>query len=960
MVVRRLPLIGRDVELAALDAEFVRASAGELRLVLVTGEPGIGKTRLVTELLARHREATGLSARAHPFGETASLGLWAEALERHLRRLSREELRALCGPRAIDLAALLPSVSIITDAVSDRARPQLALLEGLSHLVVTMSRTAPVVIALDDVHLADASSWEALHYLADQLQDERVLMVLAARPTELRTQALALSVTSALEQDGLLRRLTLRPLSVEAVEQLAAAQVDEDVRPALVEWLMTRSQGSPLYVLGLLRALQEADADLANPALHGVPEDLAQQVRVRVGLLSAPARDVLESMAVLGYDAGPGDLAALGGQAADALDALLDELIASGLVVRTGQPVEHRFRCSHPLMQEAVYEGIASGRRRTLHRSAARMLAGAQRFGLAAPHFAISAEPGDTEAIAALLTALRHAEGHEHFREGLALLRALLAVVPDGDPSWLDVLAVMPTQPEWVVDHRADSDFEVGITAMTRIKQVLEAGPGDERIGAVDFNLGVLLMWGRGDARSGARLIATAAESFRAAGNERARLIAANELGYAAVLTGEPAAALEAIARRTLEDARNAGDPLAELQALCALFWALSVAHDGDEVVRLVDRGIDLATSLDRSYRLTYLLAARAWVLGLTGDAEGATTQFVVAEASSARFRDTHLPEMLAHVRLLRGDFPGAVAAFQDGPGWKGELSRRRTWGAGMAAHALAELGRHDEAHRLGATALATLGEDPWFFHTAFVTGLVAVAQWLADPAAEIDQALTRAASELTENGWWTYAWPILADAAEIAAYRGDEDLAAHVRACALLDQRRPASTGFRAAASFTEGAVLVSAGCHDEAVPLLDAAATGFRTAGWHAYSARADALSGVALAPGDREAAATRLGDAVSAFRDLGAASRLARAERLLRPLASRRPGREGRAPAALTRREHEVVLLAVEGLTAREIGARLFIGERTVETHLAHAYAKLGIASRVELIQLAPLLR
>lgn len=960
MAVRRLPLIGRDVELATLDDEVSRASAGELRVLLVTGEPGIGKTRLVAELLARHREMTALSARAHPFGETASLALWAEALERHLRRLSDDELRELCGHRALDLAPLLPSVSILTGGVTDRPRPQLALLEGLSHVLVTMSRTAPVVIALDDVHLADASSWEALHYLADQLQEERVLIVLAARPTELRAQPLASNITMALEQDGFVRRLALRPLSADAVERLAAAQVDDEIRPALVDWLMTKTQGSPLYVLGLLRALEEAGADLANPALHGIPEDLAQQVRSRVQVLTARAREVLETLAVLGYDATPGDLSELTGQSIDDLGELLDQLMGNGLVVRSGQPTDHRYQFSHPLMQEAVYEGIGTGRRRTLHRAAARMLAGAHRFGLAAPHFARSAEPGDAEAITALRVALHEAESREYFREGLALLRALLAVIPDGDPSWLDVLAVMPTQPEWVVDHRADVDWDVGITAMTRIKQVLEAGPRDERIGAVDFNLGVLLMWGRGDVASGAQLIASAEETFRTTANERARLIASNELGYAAALTGGSAAEFEAIARDVLRQAVKVGDPLAELQALCALLWALSVAHDEGEQLEIVDRGIELATSLDRPYRRTYLLAARAWLLGLTGDAAAATTQFVVAEASNARYRETHFTEMLTHVRLLQGDFTGTLAAFQDGPGWNGELSRRRTWGAGMAAVALAELGRHDEADRLGAVALAPLGGDPWFFHTGFVTGLVAVASWLRDDDAELDQPIAFTLEELTARGWWTYAWPLLADAAEIAAYRGDESLAALVRTCAARDERGPSGLGFRSAATFASGALLVVEGRHPEAVPLLDEAAAGFRAAGWEAYAARADALGGLAAGAGDRDAGAARLGRAVAVFRDLGASSRLARAERLLKALTPRRAGRDSHGPAVLTRREREVVLLAVEGLTAREIGARLYIGERTVETHLAHAYGKLGVASRVELAQLAPLLR
>lgn len=85
-------LVGREAELGALEAELARAAAGQFRCVLLVADPGVGKTRLAAEFLARHPEVTGLSARAYPLGSTASFGLWAEALDRHLRRLPPEEI----------------------------------------------------------------------------------------------------------------------------------------------------------------------------------------------------------------------------------------------------------------------------------------------------------------------------------------------------------------------------------------------------------------------------------------------------------------------------------------------------------------------------------------------------------------------------------------------------------------------------------------------------------------------------------------------------------------------------------------------------------------------------------------------------------------------------------------------------------------------------------------------------
>jgi hypothetical protein len=107
---RKLPLVGRGSEFEHLERELSLASEGQLRAVLLLGEPGVGKTRLATELSRRHgRDALTLTARAYPLGATASLGLWAEGLERHLRGLERSEVLRLCGGDLNDLAALLPS-----------------------------------------------------------------------------------------------------------------------------------------------------------------------------------------------------------------------------------------------------------------------------------------------------------------------------------------------------------------------------------------------------------------------------------------------------------------------------------------------------------------------------------------------------------------------------------------------------------------------------------------------------------------------------------------------------------------------------------------------------------------------------------------------------------------------------------------------------------------------------------
>ncbi|MGH2687389.1 MAG: adenylate/guanylate cyclase domain-containing protein, partial [Actinomycetota bacterium] len=160
----KTPLVGRTAEVAALQAEVYKASR-QFRCVLLVGDPGMGKTRLAAELLARHgRTRLALSGRGFPLGATSSFGLWAEALEYHLRQLPPEQRLRLSGGFGDDLASVLGSVAAARVAVPETVPPRHRLLEALAHLLSELARQRPVVAVLDDVHHADASSWEALSY----------------------------------------------------------------------------------------------------------------------------------------------------------------------------------------------------------------------------------------------------------------------------------------------------------------------------------------------------------------------------------------------------------------------------------------------------------------------------------------------------------------------------------------------------------------------------------------------------------------------------------------------------------------------------------------------------------------------------------------------------------------------------------------------------------------------------
>jgi class 3 adenylate cyclase len=293
-------LVGREREMAVLEAELERAVEGEFRIVLVLGEPGVGKTRLGSEVLARHGgDVLSLSARGHPLGETTSFGLWAEAFEGHLRAQDPSEVADLCGGFLDDLSGLLRSAAAARGAAPSSEPSRARLLEGLAVLLRSLARTSPVVLLLDDVHVADASSWDAIHYLARNLSAAPVLLLATARPVELAAQPGANQILLGLEQDGALTRLSLQPLPSDALGELVAGVLERPAPPPLVGWLEERSRGNPLFTLGLLRALLDEGADLAAPRLRRLPEGLAERVTARLSQLDEPQRSVLEVLAVV-------------------------------------------------------------------------------------------------------------------------------------------------------------------------------------------------------------------------------------------------------------------------------------------------------------------------------------------------------------------------------------------------------------------------------------------------------------------------------------------------------------------------------------------------------------------------------------------------------------------------------------------------------------------------------------
>jgi DNA-binding CsgD family transcriptional regulator len=952
-------LVGRERELALLEAELAKAAAGELRCVLISGDPGLGKTRLAAEFLSRHAsDVTGLFARGYPLATTTPFGLWADGLEPSLRGRSREEVRSLCGGFTDDLASLLHGVAAVAEPGAGREPPRLRVLEGLARLLDNLSGKEPMVAVLDDVHLADASSWELLRYLSRHLPEVRVLVLAIARPAELAGQDLPSQVLLDLERDELLTRLELDPLGREEVDRLAESLLEARPPAVLVDWLVERSRGNALFAIGLVRALMEEQADLTAPRLERLPEGLAQRAIARADRLGDRQRHVLELLAVIGRPIDFDSLASMSGQSPDSLARVLAALVSARALVEEERGGELAYQIHHPIVRDAVYQAIGGARRRLLHRQLARGLIRAGRLTEAAPHFARSAEVGDPEAIESLLEALRQAEQREAYREALVLLGGLVELLPVGDQRWLDVSDAMLLGAEWVVDHRADVQGPTAVRALRAIDALLDSSTDLGRRGAVKFRLASFLAWSSGELEEAEPVVALARQLFIEAGDHERALLAARELTWIRGLRGD-LSGMEADARAVVHAATAAGERFVVLQGLAAIGLAATFNGDFDEADSVNRRAMAMAQADGKVYRLTAIQGTLAGSLAFQGRIAEARTLIDVAKSQNPDYRDSILLDLETKVHWIAGSFPAAVALAREAlPGSQAGVSPRRVYGAVWGALSAVETGEINQAERFLALVRRGLDNRDWLVYAQNCAYAEAVLAWRRGHVLECLTKLRAVAARLKEMRAGLYLGDVLLDLAQAAAQGGEVAIA--VDAADGLEELagRLARDRYRGLAATASAWASFAGGDLERAALSAGLAVHHLSGAGCESTHGRALDILGRSLSGADRPGAMRALERAASHFESAGSGWRRDRSLEALRALggAARRRAAAITGPASLSRREREVARLAVQGQTAREIAETLFLSERTVESHLTHAYAKLGVASKLDLVRRA----
>jgi predicted ATPase/DNA-binding NarL/FixJ family response regulator len=943
-------LFGRDAEIARMCDLLDSVEHGETELLLVSGEPGIGKTRLLEELSdeAEARRFLVLSGRGTELEQEAPFAPLIEALDGELAALGTERLESL-RERLPDLIGVLPSIGrgapVPAGSASERFRHHRAIRALLEELAVD----EPLLLILDDVHWADTASIEAISHLLRHPPEAPVLIALAHRPTTMPA-----SLTALLDAAPRERHVTELQLSTLTEEQ-AAGLLSAAPAEAWAE-IFEESGGNPFYIEQLLRAQTRGRARqrAREPSGIEVPRAIVAAINQELRQLPDEVRRLLGGAAVAGEPFDTELARAAAGVLPDRTYELLDELVERDLVHVQSDPRQFRFR--HPLVRRAVYDSLSPGQRLAMHQRAAMTL---EQIGAPSPavahHLAICAAPGDERAVAVLACAAADVAGAAPTTAAEWLTRAL-ALLPQGREQQRLGLLTSLAQSQSAAGALAEAH-----STLTEIVDALEGQDECAWTQAVAALASVELALGR---QSGMRQRIESA--FEAMPDRRAisatPLLVVSALD-AAFLGDFPRA--ERDANALLEGGEGSAVPQTLAHALMALVLQLQADGRTAEAVRHLNAAKTLFDRLsDAELAATLDLP---WLLGL------------------AEFQLEQFEDCVRHTR--RG--VSIALEFADAQ----HLAQTRAF----LSYSLLYLGRVEEARQTAAEALEAGRLMRVAAYSAWTVVVAAMTESCEDHRRALrlcDEAQSMVA-DLDESMVFDtthgHIGLICADASEY------ERCIDHMRVAGAPEFARFGDAGRRSIWMEALTRSTLALGRHEQArewaariesltvrVDLPVARGVSRRAQalvtldGGDAGAAAELALAGAALA--DTRGARLDAGRSrIVAGRALVAAGQRARGIELLhetredlaacgaRRLAQeaarelRIAGASAPAPVArragdlgtvlLSKREREIAALVVAGNSNPQIAQVLYLSRKTVEGHMSRIFGKLGVSSRAE---------
>jgi DNA-binding CsgD family transcriptional regulator len=977
---RRSPFVGRGFELQQLHGAFEAAARGDGALVMLAGEPGIGKTALCEQLAGFVGTHDGLALVGHCYPE-GSAGLpyqpFVEAFESYARQREAEALRVDLGASAGEVARMVPALrnlfQIELAAPENPEDDRLRLLSAVLDFLRAVSAQHPLLLVLEDLHDADRGTLDLLLYVARHLAGTPLLVVATYRDVAVdRVHPLAAAL-SELRRVSQVERIHLQELSVDEVQQLLASSSQRAISRPLAEVVHRRSGGNALFVHELLRFLlsehlvEQRDGALRRVGVESLaghmPEGLRDVVGKRLSRLSPAANQLLSVASVIGREFQLGVLRRVHAGSEAELERALEEAVGAALVEEhsvVGATITYRF--SHAFFQQTLYDEIMAPRRIRLHQQVAHVLE--EVFSSArqleehaaelAEHYAFSSDPGD------LAKAVRYGElaarrAADVFAYGDAARQLEWALVmldladPENNSKRCDLLLALGQslwpagETERVIAHVAPDAFALAENQ----------GDRSRAFRACRLALDCLQAQGRLYLRPEYLRWAELAHGYADPGTER--LYADLALALAWSRSPDPRRRHESVALQlqALELARQLADPEALFRSAFILLLT-SAPHQWGDRMRLAEEVSDWPR-----------VGVSAQTLGLVLWFAGA---FQLAEGERARAEELwrEVEELAERTRVVSVRLMvlerDAILAIVDGHledaqvQWRQYVEHADELGASLR-------GRMLGLHLLLATARYLGRAETW---------LTAADEYVRMGGV---RSAPRVATCLAELGRLEEARALVGPLfEEIATSSGDEtpigDLENFLQAAIAVGHRRAA------------GVLMARLDCvaHLSTSPVFKtciarhlgnaSALVGDRTAA-RAYYARALesagkirfrpelALTHLQLAQmlfeetdeTARSEALEHLDTAIPELRDMNMQPALERALALSDTYQAPPAELSVRSPASdgLTAREREIAGLMADRLSNREIAERLVITEGTVEVHVKRILSKLGFSSR-----------
>ncbi|MGW7007485.1 helix-turn-helix transcriptional regulator [Streptomyces sp. NPDC054933] len=997
--------VGRISELTQLDAALARARAGEPQALMVGGEAGVGKTRLIEEFLSRSCAAGAVTAIGGCV-EMGADGLPFAPVATVLRALHRQlgdELATAAAGLEGELARLLPELGEATrEAHNETGR--VGLFELTARLLERLAADRMLVVAIEDLHWADSSTRELLSYLLRSLHRAHLVVVVTYRSDDIHRRHPLRPFLAELDRMRTVRRIELCRFNRAEVQAQMAGINGSEPGQALVDRVFQRSEGNAFFV-------EELACSIAQGCETGLSESLRDLLLVRVEALPEDAQRVVRIAAKGGSEVEYPLLAAVAGLGEDQLIEALRDAVGANILLPTADGDGYRFR--HALVREAVVDDLLPGERTRLNRRYAEALENDpglvradERAARLASYWYHAHDPA--KALPAVLAASVEARRRYAYAEQMRLLERALELWEDTPPeirqaqrpfdyaevypacgcddqalSHLDLLA------ETVVAAHLSGQRERALAVIKRALRALDGGadpsPSSQPSSSRADPLRAAWFWtqrgklveglGRGD---GWAELSRAQELVRGLPPSAVHAeVLAQVAGWSAM--HEPGPEAFVTAERAMELARLVGAEGTELHARLTLGWLKvdsgDVAGGLAEMAELCERVTELGnvSVLGRAY-VNYASAlegvgrsAQAVEAALKG--VDVVRRFGLSDARAWSY--CNLAESLLSLGRWAEAEEAALSARRLAAGAKPRASAASR----LTALALGR-GELDAAARELAVAREHYGtHDPQPQYTIpmlrHTLGLAAARGRIQDVRDALDEALAAGFPPGTQR----YAWPLLLSAASAegdarglpAAEPDRAEVLARIRVAA---RRLPGRLPVWDAYARLVDAELLRAEGRDTAELWAEVTAAFEPLERPYQLALAQYRWAEALLAPGadgaDRQCAARPLAQAHSAAERIGAGplregiELLARRARL--PLGEPLPG-DDPEPAeelGLTPRERDVLRLVAAGQSNRRIAEELFISPKTASVHVSNILAKLGVSGRGEAAALAHRLR